>query len=622
MASPPCGAPSPPATVQLAGPPDRGQITPSGGTGDEKHFSDEDWLMLDEDALSDSSDDDEDSESSSGSSGSSGSSWPFDDCKEDVHEASSDTEEEDECPKQPCLDEDLVTDWYSGPLYKQRDQRQCNEYFLRGRSLIRCLRYLHRGHALTLRHSRRLLCTLFAGKHNSLEHRNKNNSEYIKRAKAEYEALLEILHRQDGVVMSHYLLAALVTVQKCHMLVLHVRLMEVTLLLLREENTGVQNLSTVVSLCGQLEYNDLQRFVQRPPAEVMVGVVHSLLHRVTHTDLHAILHTHHKCIYHLACAPVLGPLGYHGTLPHCDTAVLYNNSAKIFHDYLGHEAHLLLLVALHANLLSPNLGLLSDLLLDRVARAARHSPMPPNMLGRLEYHLHVTDSRPGPRGCVALLRLLRRCHRQVRQLQDFPGLLQRLVSLLVSLNDRPMTVARDLGRLLFLLREERPALLQGMMQAGKAAIKDRLSGSLGVGIQEVSAHHFLVNLVRLVVAAARVVALPPVTYSDSESDEETDEPDEAEIPMPATREVAAVLLGLCGRQAEPRASWSELASEVSHLVLSADSGPRDCHVMDAVLQLAVSLEDADHDLPRHDRQVNDDDQINDYIHSSQEPAGC
>ena len=576
--------------------------------------------MLDEeDALSDSSDDDEDSESSSGSSVSS---WPFDDSKEDVHEASSDTEE-DECPKQPCLDEDLVTDWYSGPLYKQRDQRQCNEYFLRGRSLIRCLRYLHRGHALTPRHSRRLLCTLFAGKHNSLEHRNKNNSEYIKRAKAEYEALLEILHRQNGALNSHYLLAALVTVQKCHMLVLHVRLMEVTLLLLQEENTGVQDLTTVVSLCGQLEYTDLQRFVQRPPAEVMVGVVHSLLYRVTHTDLQAILHTHHKRIYHLACAPVLGPLGYHSTLPHCDTAVLYNNSAKIFHDYLGHEAHLLLLVGLHATLPSPNLGLLSDLLLDRVARAARHCPVPPNMLGRLEHHLHATDTRPGPQGCVALLRLLRRSHRQIGQLQNLPGLLQRLVGLLVSLNDRPMTVARDLGRLLFLIRKERPALLQGMVQAGKAAIKDRLAGSGSVDVQEASAQRFLVNLARLVVAAARAVALPPVTYSDSESDEETDELDEAEIPMPARKEVAAVLLGLCGRQAEPRASWSELATEISHMVLSGGSDPRDCHVMDAVLQLAVSLEDADHDLPSHDpHHTSDDDHTEDYIPSSQEPAAC
>ena len=599
--------PLPPDMIQLLDVPDEGleECTHSDKKGDEKDPSKGIGSASEEIvALSSTSSSDEDSESMSSSRFSSCISLAFKNLNEVVKETSSDTEEE-ERPKQPRLDEELVTEWYDGPLFMLRDQRQCNEYFLRGKNLIRCYTYLQEGHDLSSRHSRRLSHTLYAGKHNSLEHRNKNNSDYVKRARAEYEALLVILHRQDKVCMNHYLLAALVTVQKSCMPVLQVRLMEVTLLLLKEVNTSVEDMQTVMDLCKQMEFSGVLGFLGQPPVEVMVGVVHSLLYRMTPKDLHVFLHQRHKCIYQLACAPVFGMLGYHAVPPTSDIAIIYNNSAKIFHDYLGDEAHLMLLLALHTSLLSPRLGQLSDKLFDRVARAAKTSPIPPGMLRRLEHHMHTTDSRPGPQGCVAMLRLLRRCHRQGGQLQDLPALLRRLVALLVSHTDRPLTVARDLGRLLLVLRKEGSALLQCTVKAGMTAIKDRMREGVCVGIPEAAAQHFLVNLVRLVVVAARAVSLPPGTYSDSdwESDRNSKEPDGPETRPPVTEEMMATLLGLCGRQTEPRASWSGLACEVSYLLLSKDSGPQDCQVVEAVLQLAMSLEDGDHHHATDDHQA-------------------
>lgn len=531
---------------------------------------------------------------------------------EEGEKRSSDTEEEEEeaedVVKRPHLDQDLVTDWYEGAPFRRRDQRQCNEYFLRGRSLIRCFRHLQDGHALDVRHSRRLSRTLYAGKHNTIEHRTKN-SEYVRRAKAEYEALLLILHRQHKALLQQYVVATLVAVQKSHLLVFYVRLMEVLLLLLQEEDTGVEDLHTLVGLCRQLEFTSLGSFLRRPMGEVLVGAVHSLLYRMRLREVHVTLHRQHRCIYQLACAPVFGMLGYHGAPPRPDTALLYNNSAKVFQDYLGEEAHLLLLVALHASLLTPELGPLSDLLLDRLARAARICPAPPHLLKRLERHLHATDGRPGPKGCVALLRLLRRCHQQLGQLQDLPALLQRIVALLVADNDRPMTAARDLGRLLLRLRIERPVLLQATVEAGKAAIKERLDGDVDEGVPLAAAQHFLVNMVRLVVGAARAVPLPPSTGSepDGDSDWESDNPEEQEVKEPSPEEVAATLLGLCGRQAEPRASWSSLGRELSHLLLPRNSGPQDCLAVNALLHLATGLHDHKDDDTNRPEETRDDD---------------
>lgn len=524
--------------------------------------------------------------------------------EEEDEEDSSDTDDDDDKRvKRPRLDQDLVTEWYEGPPMRPRDQRQCDEYFLRGRSLIRCISHLRDGHALSARHSRRLAHTLYAGKHNSLEHRTKN-SDYVRRARAEYEALLLILQRRDKALMQRYVVAALVAVQQYHQLLLQVRLMEVVLHLLQEEDTGVEDLHTLVGLCRPLDYASLEPFLRRPPGEVLVGVVHSLLHLMQLRDLQATtLHHCHKTIYSLACAPVLGKLGYHGAPPRPDTALLYNTSAKVFHDYLGEEAHLLLLVALRASLLGQGLGPLSDLLLDRVARAARICAAPPCLLPLLERHLQATDARPGPRGCVAVLRLLRRCRRQLGQLQDLPALLQRLVALLVFDNDRPMTVARDLGRLLRLLREERPALLQATAKAGKAATRERLDGAVGGDVPLAAAQHFLVNLMRLVVGAARAVPLLPSTSSDSNgSESESDDPQEPEARAPPLEEVAATLLGLLGRQAEPRASWSSLACEVSQLLLPRHSSQKDVLAVVAALQLAVCL----HDTKDDDRHAGDE----------------
>lgn len=485
-----------------------------------------------------------------------------------------------------------MTDWYTGPPMRPRDQRQCDEYFLRGRSLIRCVSHLRDGHALSARHSRRLVHTLYAGKHNSLEHRTKN-SDYVRRARAEYEALLLILHRRDKALVQRYVLAALVAVQRYHQLLHQVRLMEVTLHLLQEEGTSVEDLHTLVALCRPVDYASLEPFLRRPAGEVLVGVVHSLLYRMKLRDLQAILHHSHKTIYSLACAPVLGLLGYHGAPPRPDTALLYNNTAKVFHDYLGEEAHLQLLVALHASLLTPGLGPLSDLLLDRLARAARICPAPVRLLPLLERHLQATDGRPGPKGCVAMLRLLRRCRPQLGQLQNLPALLQRLVALLVFDNDRPMTVARDLGRLFLLLREEQPPMLQATVKDGKAAIRARLDGTVDDDVPGATAQHFLVNLMRLVVGAARAVPLLPATSSDSNrnSDSESDAPQEPGIQAPPPEEIAATLLGMLGRQAEPRASWSSLACEISQLLLPRHSGPKDVLVVIAALQLAIRLHD-------------------------------